>query len=178
MKKSTLLTTMAFAFAMLLTTNVNAQKFPGLDKSPMDAAIYRTDRNAPPVAKIVYSRPQLKGRSLDKLAPNGKMWRTGANEGTEITLYKDVTMGGKSVKAGTYTLTTIPGDGEWTVVLNSNLNVWGGGAFGYNEDTEVTRFTAKASKGDESIEAFAIAFDKDGNIHMAWGNVRVAIPMK
>lgn len=177
MKKSALLTTIAFAFIMLFSTNANAQKFPDLDKSPMDAAIYRTDRNAPPVAKVVYSRPQLKGRSLDKLAPNGKMWRTGANEGTEITFYKDVNFGGKAVKAGTYTLTTIPGEKEWTVVLNSNLNVWGGGAFGYNEDTEVTRFSVPATMADDSVEAFVIAFDEKGTMHMAWDKVRVAVPM-
>lgn len=178
MKKSTILTTIVFAFAVLLTTNVNAQKFPDLDKSPMDAAVYRASRNAPPVVKVVYSRPQLKGRSLDQLAPNGKMWRTGANEGTEITLYKDMTIGGQAVKAGTYTMLTVPGESEWTIILNSTLNVWGGGVYGYNEDTEVTRIPVKASTSDESIEAFAIAFDDEGNMHMGWGNVRVAVPMQ
>ncbi len=64
------------------------------------------------LVKVVYSRPQLKGRSLDKLAPKDKVWRTGANEAAEITFYKDVTFGGKEVKAGTYTLFTIPTEEE------------------------------------------------------------------
>jgi len=172
MKKSTFITTIAFAFVMLLSTNVNAQKFSGLDKSPLDISMSK-DKSV----KIVYSRPQLNGRALSKLAPNDKMWRTGANEGTEITLYKDMNMGGKSVKAGTYTLTTIPGDKEWTIVLNSNLNVWGGGAGRYKEASEVTRFTAKASMSDDSLEAFSITFDETGTMHLGWDKVRVAVPM-
>jgi len=173
MKKSTFITTIAFAFVMLLSTNVNAQKFSGLDKSPLDISMSKDK-----TVKIVYSRPQLNGRALSKLAPNGKMWRTGANEGTEITLYTDKNIGGKSVKSGTYTLTTIPGDGEWTVVLNSNLNVWGGSAGRYNTATEVTRFTAKSSSSDDSLEAFSIAFDESGSMHLGWGTVRVSIPIK
>lgn len=171
MKKSSLFSTIAFAFIMLLTINVNAQKFSGLDKSPLDISMSK-DKSV----KVVYSRPQLNGRDLSKLAPNGKMWRTGANEGTEITLSEEMNMGGKSVKAGTYTLTTIPGEKEWTIVLNSTLGTWGGNAGRYNKDTEVTRFTAKASKSKESLEAFSIAFD-DAGMHLGWGTVRVAVPI-
>lgn len=89
MKKSSILTTIAFAFVMLLATNVEAQKFPGLDKSPMDAASHPTSyKVSDKVAKVVYGRPQLNGRSLDKLAPNGKQWRLGANEAAEISFTK------------------------------------------------------------------------------------------
>jgi hypothetical protein len=78
MKKSTLIATIAFAFTLLLSANANAQKFPDLDKSPMDVASYPTDyKNADKLAKVTYSRPQLKGRSLNELAPAGKVWRTG-----------------------------------------------------------------------------------------------------
>ncbi len=171
MKKTTFITTIAFAFVMLLSTNVNAQKFASLDKSPLDIAVYRTERGAAPTAKIVYSRPQLKGREFSKLVPNGKIWRTGANESTEITFYKDVNFGGKKVKAGTYSLFTIPSDGEWTVILNSAINTWG--AMSYKEGNDVARVKGKVSSGD-TVEAFAIAF-ADGAMHMAWGTVRVAV---
>lgn len=171
MKKSSFISTIAFAFIMLLTTNVNAQKFAGLDKSPLDISMSK-DRTV----KIIYSRPQLKGRDLSTLAPNGKMWRTGANEGTEITFTKNTNFGGENVAAGTYTLTTIPGDKEWTIVLNSTLGTWGGNAGRYNKDTEVTRFTAKATTSSDSLEAFSIAFDDTG-MHLGWGTVRVAIPI-
>ena len=81
MKKSTIITTIAFAVTMLLSSNANAQKFPDLDKSPMDAASYPNDyKVSAKIAKITYSRPQLKGRSVSELAPNGKVWRRNRNE--------------------------------------------------------------------------------------------------
>ncbi len=174
MKTTKLLTAIGFAMVMLFATQVNAQKFPGLDKSPMDVALYRTDRNAAPLAKVVYSRPQLNGRSLSSLAPEGKVWRTGANESTEITFYKDATIGGKSVKAGTYTLFTIPGEKEWTVILNSDTNTWG--SYAYDKSKDVVRVMASVTSDSESLEAFAVAFDKDGTLYLGWDKVRVAVP--
>jgi len=175
MKTSKLLSMLAFTMVMLFAVNANAQKFPGLDKSPMDEALYRADRNAPPLAKVIYSRPQLRGRSLSSLAPNGKVWRTGANEATEITFYKDATIGGKSVKAGTYTIFTIPGEKEWTIIINSVVNTWG--AFSYDQSKDVVRVMAPASMANDSVEAFAITFTKDGTMHLGWGKVRVAVPI-
>ncbi|PTM10630.1 MAG: asparagine synthetase B [Bacteroidetes bacterium] len=176
MKKSTLFTTIAFAFVLLLTTNVNAQKFAGLDKSPMDGASFPSDyKISKKDVKIVYGRPQLNGRSLSELAPNGKQWRTGANEAAEITFYKDMTVAGTKIKAGTYTMSTIPGENEWTIIFSSDLNVWG--SYFYNEANDVARVTAKASMGDESLEAFSIMFDEKGTMHMGWDKVRVAVPM-
>jgi hypothetical protein len=173
MKNSTFLTTITFAFIFIFSLNMNAQKFAGLDKSPLDIAYFRTDRNASPMAKVIYSRPQLKGRDLSTLAPNGKVWRTGANEATEIKFYQDTKFGDKMVKAGTYSLYTIPGDKEWTIILNKDLDVWG--AFGYKESNDVLRVMAPVSKGDP-IEAFSIAFD-NGNMYLAWGATRVTIPI-
>lgn len=156
-------------------SQVEAQKFRGLDKSPMDAATYPDSyRVSDKTVKIIYSRPQLKGRSVSDLAPAGKVWRTGANEAPEITFYKDVTLGGKSVKAGTYSLLTIPGNDEWTVILSSDINVWG--AYSYDEKNDVARVSGKVSQG-ESLEAFSITFDDDGNMHMGWGTVRIMVPM-
>lgn len=173
MKKRSLITTTVFMLMMLLTINVNAQKLPNLDKSPLDIAYYKTDRNAPPIMKVIYSRPQLKGRALSELAPHGKVWRTGANEATEIKFFKDVTFGGKTVKAGTYSLFTIPGDTEWTIVLSNDLDVWG--AYSYNESNDVLRIKAPTSTG-EFVEAFSIAFENE-KMYLAWGTLRVAIPV-
>ena len=174
MKKTTLFTSMAFAFIMLLTTNVNAQKFSKLDKSPMDAAAFPASyKESNKLIKIVYSRPQLKGRALSKLAPNGKVWRTGANEATNITLYKDMKISRKAVSAGEYSLFAIPGEKDWTIILNKDINVWG--AYSYKEANDVVRVTAPVSTGD-LLEAFSIAFSEDGTMHMGWGTVRVAIP--
>jgi len=176
MKKSTCITTITFTLLMLFSFNVNAQKFSGLDKSPMDAASFPSSyKVADKAVKIVYSRPQLNGRALSKLAPNGKQWRTGANEAAEITFYKDMTVAGTAVKAGTYTLSAIPGEKEWTLIFSSDLNVWG--SYFYNEANDVARVTAKVTTSDDSLEAFSIAFGEDGTMHMGWGTVRVAVPM-
>jgi hypothetical protein len=173
-----LVTLIVFAFALVFTTNINAQKFPGMDNSPMDMASYPSDyKISEKVIRIAYSRPQLKDRSLSELAPAGEVWRTGANEAPEITFYKDVTFGGKEVKAGTYALLTIPGEKEWTVILHNQLNQWG--SYFYKEASDVVRVMGGTSTG-ESMEAFSIAFKEvDGGAHMvmAWDTVRVAVPV-
>src|SRR5688572_489273 len=81
-----------------------AQKAPGLDPSPADISYLRQNgRGTAPVIKVVYGRPAKKGRTmLGGTEGFGKVWRTGANESTEIKLYKDVTFGDKKVPAGTY----------------------------------------------------------------------------
>ncbi len=178
MKKSSFITRIAFAFIMLLSTNVMAQKFSGLDKSPMDAASFPSSyKESNKLIKVIYSRPQLKGRELGTLTPNGKVWRTGANEAAELTLYKDMKLGDGLVKAGTYSLFTIPGEKEWTVILNSDLNVWG--SYFYNEANDVARIKVASTEAKESLEAFSIAFEKSDNgihMHLGWGTKRIAVP--
>lgn len=180
MKKIISLLTLALLFTF--ANEISAQegiKFPGLDKSPADIAFYPSRAN-PKLIKTVYGRPQLKGRKLGtELAKHGEMWRTGANEATEVTFYKDATVGGKKVKAGTYAIHTIPGAKEWTIILNSDLNVWG--SYSYKEGADVARFTVPASTASQSLEAFSIAYKEvDGAVHMVlgWDTTRVAIPIK
>ncbi|PHS62814.1 MAG: asparagine synthetase B [Flavobacterium sp.] len=173
------ITTIAFAFLIVLSTSMTAQEFSELNKSSMDIAAYPTSyKDANKQMKIIYSRPQLKGRSLSKLAPNGKVWRTGANEATELVLYTDYTLGAKTLKAGTYTLATIPGEKEWTIIINSDLNTWG--SYYYNEKNDVARIKVPVKTANESLEAFSIALADDGNkgvtMHLGWDKVRVAVP--
>ena len=178
MKTPTLLTTTAMAFLMLFSLNTNAQDFVGLDKSPMDAAAFPTDyKNPDKLIKVVYSIPQLKERGLDKLAPNGKVWRTGANEAAEITLYTDMKLGSTLVKAGTYSLATIPGEKEWNIIINSDLNAWG--SYFYEEANDVARITVPVGSSKKSIEAFSIAFkesDKGVDMFLGWDTTVVAVP--
>ncbi|MEN1783638.1 MAG: DUF2911 domain-containing protein [Bacteroidota bacterium] len=165
--------------ALFCTSGITAQKFSGLDKSPADITAFPSSyKVADKAVRVIYSRPQLKGRSIGVLAPEGKVWRTGANEAAEITFYKDVTFGGTAVKAGTYALFTIPGESEWTVILNKNLNQWG--AYSYDSAADVARVKAAASQDGESLEAFSMAFKEvKGGAHlvMGWGTVRVATPI-
>ncbi|AKA34340.1 DUF2911 domain-containing protein [Flagellimonas lutaonensis] len=174
MKKIYLLLTLVLA--LVFNNETNAQEFSGLDKSPADIAAYPSSyRVSDKAVRVIYSRPQLKGRSLSELAPEGKVWRTGANEAPEITFYKDAKVGGQDIKAGTYSLFTIPGENEWTIILNKNLNQWG--AYSYDSDADVARIKAKASSSSESLEAFSITFDNNGNMHMGWGTTRVEVPI-
>lgn len=176
MKKNVLVIAL-FAIAVLFSNETTAQKFAPLDKSPMDVASFPNDyKISAKVVKVTYSRPQLKDRNMTKLAPEGEMWRTGANEATEITFYKDVTFGGKSVDAGTYSLFTIPGEKEWTIILSSAKNVWG--AYFYKQDEDVVRVKGKVSSSMALIEAFSMTFDEDMNLYMGWGNTVVSITIK
>lgn len=179
MKKAILYITI-FTLALISSTETFAQKFPKMDVSPMDAASYPTNwRNADKLVKVIYSRPQLKGRKLAKLAPKDKVWRTGANEAAEITFYKDVVFGNKKVKAGTYTLFTIPTDGDWTIILSNQRNVWG--SYFYDKSEDVVRVAGKVTQLEDSIEAFSIVFDGEGDsatMHMAWAKTAVSVSVK
>lgn len=174
-----LLALCALTLTLVFTTEASAQDFSGLDKSPMDVAAYPSSyRVSDKMVRVTYSRPQLKGRSMAELAPSGKVWRTGANEAVEITLYQDMNVAGTAVKAGTYSMFTIPGESEWTVIFNGNLNQWG--AYSYDESADVARFQAKTSQDSKSLEAFSIAFKEvENGVHMVmgWGTTRVALPM-
>ena len=161
---------------MLLSTNLNAQKFAPIDKSPMDAASFPSSyKVSDKTVKVTYGRPQLKGRSLSELIPNGKQWRTGANEAVEITFYKNMQVAGTEIQAGTYTLSTIPGEKEWILIFSSDLNVWG--SYFYNKDNDVARILGETSQAKEVLEAFTIAFDDEGNMFLGWDTLRVKVPM-
>ena len=163
---------------MLLAMNVSAQNFEGLNKSPMDAASFPSSyKVSDKLIKIVYSRPQLKDREVSKLAPNGEVWRTGANEAPELTLYTDMNLGDTKVPAGTYTFFVIPGEKEWTAIISKDLNVWG--SYYYNQANDVARLKVPVTTGKDVLEAFSIAFegvDNGVHMHLGWGTTRVAVP--
>ena len=178
--KKTFLSIAIFTIALISSVDSTAQKFAKVDVSPMDGAAYPSNwKESNKLIKITYSRPQLKGRALDKLAPNDKVWRTGANEAAEITFYKDVTFGDKEVKAGTYTLFTIPTEGDWTVILSKQKNVWG--SYFYDMKDDVVRVSGKVSKSDEVIESFSIVFEgeeENATMYLGWANTIVSVSIK
>ena len=131
--------------------------------------------------RVLYSRPQLKGRDLigSESIPYGKIWRLGANEATEITFLGDVNFGGTDVEAGTYTVYVIPTEAEWTVLLNKKVNTWGG--YTYDEAMEVARVSADVQATPEKVEALSIIFQEmegGANMIMAWDDVMTAVPVK
>ncbi|MDA9255771.1 DUF2911 domain-containing protein [Schleiferiaceae bacterium] len=176
--KNSILPIAIFVIALFSSLPVTAQEFKSLDKSPMDMAAFPSSHKvSDKIVKVIYSRPQLKGRDLMKLAQPEKIWRTGANEAAEITFYKDVIFGGKALKAGTYSLFTIPSlDGDWTVIINEARNVWG--SYYYKQDQDVVRVSGKTSKTDKSIEAFSMMFDKDMTLKMGWGKTVISVSIK
>ena len=176
--KNSILTLAFFIITLISSPQLTAQNFKGLDKSPMDVAAFPSSyKISDKIVKVTYSRPQLNGRDLMKLAPAEKIWRTGANEAAEITFYKNVIFGGKALKAGTYSLFTIPSvNGDWTVIINSARNVWG--SYYYKQDQDVIRVSGKTSKSDENIEAFSMMFDKDMTLKMGWGMTVISVPIE
>ena len=179
MKKS-IFSLLLLAIVALISTNASAQEFRGLDKSPMDQASFPASyKESNKVVRVTYSRPQLKERPVSKLAPNGAVWRTGANEAAEITFYQDMMIGDKKVEKGTYTMYSIPGDRAWTTIISKDLNVWG--AYSYNEKNDIARVESEVMKGEENLEAFSISFEEtDGSLAMytGWGNIRTKTLMK
>ena len=130
------------------------------------------------VLRVLYSRPQLKNRNLKNLIPNGKLWRTGANESTEITFFKDVEIDSKTVPSGRYTLYTIPDETTWTIILNKKVNTWG--AYAYDSSQDLLRVKVPVEYSDKNLEAFSITIKGKGSsafLHMGWDNLRVKLPM-
>lgn len=189
MKKITLL----LCFLALLIVEVKAQKLRGVDKSPMDMAYYPDnfahDRkfapkligDMPAIVRVIYSRPAKKEREVfgTKIVPYGEVWRLGANESTEIKFYQDVTIQGKTVKAGTYSFFAIPTATEWTLVLNKDVDFWG--AYSYNAASDVLRVSIPTKKTDEVVENFSIqivkAGEKEATMKMAWDMTMVEVPI-
>ena len=167
--------------AIAIPKLVVAQKFTPLDKSPLDIVYFKSsEKQSSPLIKVIYSRPQKKGRTMiGGNEPYGKIWRTGANETTEIKLYKDVSFGGQVVKAGTYSLYTIPEKDKWTIIINAKLDTWG--AYEYDLDKDVVRFEIPVTKSSNEVEAFSISFHKDNEMtkmYLAWENILIAIPFE
>ncbi|MDQ3280066.1 MAG: DUF2911 domain-containing protein [Acidobacteriota bacterium] len=96
---------------------------------------------------IKYSRPGVKGRQVwGTLVPFDKVWRTGANEATTIAFTDDVTINGQNLPKGTYSLHTIPGANQWTIIFNSVADQWG--SYSYDQTKDVLRVTATPQKGE------------------------------
>jgi len=128
--------------------------------------------------KITYGRPYKKGRDIfGALEAYGKVWRAGADEATEITVDKDCTFGGKSLKAGTYVLFATPNKTEWTIILNSKLGQWGAFDYDKNKDKDVLQVNVPAGSTKNVVEQWTITIKKDGLL-MEWDKTSVFVPVK
>lgn len=131
--------------------------------------------------KITYSQPHKRGRDIfGKLVPYGEVWRTGANEATEMTVTEDIKINGQDLAAGTYAIFTIPMEDKWTIILNSDLGQWGD--YTYNDKADVMRFDVPTQQIKDAVwEPFTIAFEQkndEANLKMMWDTTMVSIPIK
>lgn len=167
----------AFVYLMLLAQAVQAQEILKLRPSPLAITSVRYKDH---YVKITYSQPQKKDREIfGQLVPFGKVWRTGANEATEITTTRDIQVNSIILKAGTYSLFTIPEKDNWTIIINADLGLWG--AYNYDANKDVWRFDVPVQSADKIYEPFTIIFDHRNEVAdllMMWDDTRVSIPIK
>jgi len=122
---------------------------------------------------VNYGSPLQKGRTLwGDLVPYGEVWRTGANEVTTIEISEDIMVEGETLSAGTYGLFTIPGEDEWTVIFNSNSEMWG--AMDYDESEDVLRVTTTPQEMAEASESMEFVMDGN-NLVLKWGETMVPV---
>lgn len=171
------------AFGIFLESQ--AQTFRPIDSSPGDIAYFPDDfahnnkGEGKAIIRILYNRPSKKDRVIfGELVPFDEVWRTGANEATEIKLYQDVMFNGKKLQAGTYSLFTVPDEDKWMVIFNKDLDYWG--AYQYKEQNDVLRIPATTHKSPEVIEAFSIILmetgSNSGTLRMGWDTTIVDLP--
>jgi DUF2911 family protein len=165
------------SFIMLIAMMAVAQQDKSKRPSPHEAAEVTLKGKK---ITIDYGRPFLKGRKVgQELAPYGKVWRTGADEATELNTAIDLTIGSVKVPAGKYTLYTLPSEGDWKLIINKQTGQWG---TKYDESQDLARVDMKKSALPQPVEQFTISFDKKGEgtaeMNLAWENTRVSVTLK
>ena len=131
--------------------------------------------------RILYSQPHKRGRSIfGNLVPYGEVWRTGANDATEITTTQKMLVAGKELRAGTYSLFTIPGEKTWIIIFNSDLGLWG--SFNYNPQKDVLRVEVPVEQVHSPIyEPFTMSIDQTNERaiwRLMWDQVVVKVPLQ
>lgn len=120
---------------------------------------------------VDYHQPSAKGRKvMGGLVPFGDVWRTGANATTAIEFSDNVKLEGNAVAKGKYGLYTIPGENEWTIIINKDIK-WG--AYDYKQANDVVRFTVKPGKTASFVETFKITIENN-KVVLRWENTEVA----
>ncbi|MCX7743067.1 MAG: DUF2911 domain-containing protein [Flavobacteriales bacterium] len=125
---------------------------------------------------INYGSPAVKGRQIwGALVPYNEVWRTGANEATNIEFSKDVLIEGQELKAGKYGLFTIPGENEWTIIFNSVWDQWG--AYDYDASKDVLRIKVVPKTHEPLAERLDFVIGKNG-ISLVWEKLEVFFSVK
>ena len=150
--------------------------------SPLDSITFRIDHHA---VKVCYGRPSARGRTMlgGKEVPYGKLWRTGANEPTMIHTPVPLSVAGIEIGPGSYSLYTIPGEGEWVVIVNSSITQWGHIAEYSSKVKAQEMGSAEVHRDwlDDHVEkmTFRTEAGSDGAtlLVLEWEHTRVSIPI-
>lgn len=170
-----------FALALLVTTSsFSLAQDRGNKKARPSPNASVSQTIGTTVVSITYGRPGLKGRKLEDMVPENKVWRTGANESTVITLSDDVMIGDKAISAGTYSLYSVGNEDTAYLIVNSKLS-WG---TQYDESMDVARIQVPVESDNPHVEWFTIGFDTlsdtQAHLNLSWGGtvVSAAITVK
>ena len=168
----------AFLTCVVLTLSILATAQMGGGKQrPSPAASAQCKFADGKSIKVNYSSPRAKGRKIyGDLVPFGEVWRTGANEATTFDTDANLTIEGKEVPAGNYTIFTVPGQDKWELIINKKTGEWGI-PYKYESD-ELGRFNMSVSKTAAPVENFTISFHEMGNgchMYIDWENTRATI---
>ncbi len=164
------------------------QKATELDKSPMDMTYFPANypilkmngkAKSEPFARVIYSRPLKNNRPIfGGIVKYGELWRLGANESTELEVFKNIKISGKVVAKGRYTLYCIPYETKWTIIVNKDTFSWG--SFTYNSKKDLLRVDVPVTNTDDVAEALTIYFEdtaKGANLIIQWDNVKASVPI-
>lgn len=135
--------------------------------------------------EVFYNRPYKKDREIfGNLVPYGEVWRTGANEATTFETSTDILVDGTLLKAGKYTLWTIPDEESWKVIFNSKMYPWGinfSQKAYRNPKYDALVLERPVEKTEEPLEQFTISFKKSGefvNLNLEWDQTKISVPIK
>ena len=168
---------LALSAVLLFTSCLQAQQDKSKRPSP-PAKVTQTLKSGATIS-IDYSQPSLKGRTIGKdVEPmQGQVWRMGANEATVFETDKDVTIDGKTLPAGKYSMFGVQGEKDFTIMFNSAWKIWGTQYDG-NKDKDVIAIKAKVEKAKDSKEMLTYTIDDSGKVDLQWGNMIVEFKVK
>ena len=202
--KRTLFLTCAALFAVTCVASFASAQQPQLAIRPLRPSQKASVMQTIGVTDITitYSRPPVKGRAIfadapatmearakgeatldnqnerkpgEPIVPYGHVWRAGANEATMFVVTDDVLINGQPLKAGTYSLHTVPGKEEWTIIFNNDAGQWG--SFTYDEKKDALRVKTKAQMVSENQEWLEYTFDpltdNSAQVNIRWEKLRV-----
>ena len=151
----------------LAALHTNAQQDKAKRPSP---AATTTQTVGATTININYSQPSIKGRKIgEDLEPiENKIWRAGANEATTFEFDKDVIIEGKPVPKGKYSFFILVNGEAWTLIFNKTWKQWG--AFQYKEADDALRVSVRDNEVETFSEQLTYKIDKDGTVHILWGN--------